>query len=268
MRRPPVQLDGSLSVVTGAATALALARRGSRVISADLDLEGASRTAARCKAVTAGAAALEVDVADRGAVDELAAHVIAEHGVPDVLVNNAGVGMSGRLLDGTVEDWAWIRSINLDGVVHGCTAFGPAMTERGRGHVVNMSSGLGYTPRATEISYCTTKAAVLMFSRCLRADWSASGVGVTAVCPGIINTPIIGSTRFLAEQEGQRAAVQKTFRRGHKPERVADAVVAAVERNRAVAPVGWESHLGWWANRLAPLRTSEFVARQDVSVAP
>jgi short-subunit dehydrogenase len=144
------------------------------------------------------------------------------------------------------------------------------MLEAGRGHVVNMASGLAYTPRATESAYVTTKAAVLALSRCLRADWHDQGVGVSAVCPGVINTGIIGRTRFTAEDSASgpaladRAAAEKIFRRGHPPTRVADAVLRGVERDRAVVPVGWESHLAWWFSRLGPVRVQELVARQPL----
>ncbi len=164
----------------------------------------------------------------------------------------AAQGARVLVVDVSIEDWRWIRSINLDGVIHGCRAFGPPMLERGSGHVINVSSGLAYTPRATEPAYVTTKAAVLALSQCLRADWHAQGVGVSAICPGVIDTPIATSTRFVGGQDDAkiRARTQKLFRRGHKPDLVAFAIVDAVTRNRAVVPVGWEAKLGWWAHRL------------------
>src|SRR3546814_10924664 len=127
--------------------------------------------------------------------------------------------MSGGFGDMSLDDWEWIRSINLDGVLNGCHAFGPAMIAAGRGQIVNMSSGLGYLPRASEVAYCTTKAAVLLFSSSRRADWAPHGVGVSAVCPGGINTPITGATRFLGTlgiPHAHRTA-QPTFDRGHPP---------------------------------------------------
>src|SRR3546814_17707348 len=87
-------------------------------------------------------------------MEALAERVHHDHGVLDVVVNNAGVGMSGRLADMSLDDWEWIRSINLDGVVHGCRLFGAPMAERGRGHVVNVASGLAYLTRSTEIASC------------------------------------------------------------------------------------------------------------------
>jgi short-subunit dehydrogenase len=127
--------------------------------------------------------------------------------------------------------------------------------------VVNVSSGLGYTPRATEPAYCATKAAVLMLSQCLRADWHGAGVGVTAICPGVINTPIIDATRFVGAREKDRARTVKAFRRGHSPELVADAIVDAIRRNRSVVPVGAESHAAWLLHRVLPSRAAAGLGR-------
>lgn len=251
----------------GRSTALAFAARGDTVLCVDVMGDAAEKTAAECEERGAAAAAsYVVDVADRAAVESLAAEVTAAYGPLDVLVNNAGVGMSGRFTDMSAADWEWIRSINLDGVVNGCAAFGPSMLAAGRGHVVNVSSGLGYMPTATEPAYVTTKAAVLALSLSLRADWSASGVGVTAVCPGVINTPIVDRTRYVgsAASPERRERVKKVFRRGHKPAQVARAIVRSVEKNRAVAPVGVEAWAGWWLHRYAPIRVQQAIGRQGL----
>ena len=109
----------------------------------------------------------------------------------------------------------------------------------------------------------TSKAAVLAFSRCLRADWHEHGIGVSAVCPGVINTPIIDRTRFRGEraEPGTVEKTKKVFRKGHKPEQVAAAIVSAVRKNRSVVPVGVESWLGWYASRLLPTRAGDRLAR-------
>lgn len=266
MGRERVAVGGALAVVTGAgsgigrATALELARRGARVLAVDIDEVAAKETAEQC---AGGAAAYQLDVADGEAFSALAERVSREHGVVDVLVNNAGVGASGPFLDFGPADWDWILGINLMGVINGCRAFGPQMVERRRGHVVNVASGLGYTPTATEPAYVTTKAAVIALSRCLRADWQSSNVGVSVICPGVTNTAIISRTRFVgtsAEPERVQRA-EKLFRRGHSPDQVARAIVGAVEANRPLVPVSWESRLGWIVHRLAPLRLTDLVAR-------
>jgi NAD(P)-dependent dehydrogenase (short-subunit alcohol dehydrogenase family) len=251
----------------GRETALAFARRGDVVLCADVVGDAAEKTVAECLEQGASESlAYTVDVADRLAVAALAAEVEASgHWPLDVLVNNAGVGMSGRFADMAGTDWDWIRGINLDGVVNGCMAFGPSMVAAGRGHVVNLASGLGYTPTAMESAYVTTKAAVLALSQCLRADWAGAGVGVTAICPGVINTPIVDRTRFVGEQPaGRLERTKKVFKRGHKPAQVARAIVAAVEGNKAVVPVGVEAWLGWWMHRYAPIRLQQAVARRGL----
>lgn len=263
---------GGAVLVTGAgsgigrATAIAFAGEGARVLCVDLDGEAAEKTAALCGEAGAEAHAFRCDVADWDAVARLAGEVRGAHGPPGVLVNNAGVGMTGRMAEMSVDDWRWIRSVNLDGVVHGCLAFGPDMLARRSGAVVNVASGLAYTPRATEGAYVTTKAAVLALSRCLRADWAREGVGVSAVCPGVIDTPIRTTTRYLGSRDtaGVRARVERIFRRGHRAEVVARAVVHAARHNRAVVPVGWEAHLGWWAQRILPLSVQQYAARLEL----
>jgi 2-hydroxycyclohexanecarboxyl-CoA dehydrogenase len=275
MRRSPIELSGSLVLVTGAgsgigeATAHAFADRGATVLCADIDSAAAEDTAKACAqpghAPTARASdrAYTVDVADQEAVTAMAARVAEDHGALDVLVNNAGVGMSGRVLAMSPNGWEWILGINLMGVVHGCQAFGPAMIDRGRGHVVNLSSGLAYTPRATEPGYVTSKAAVLALSRCLRADWGPSGVGVSAICPGVIATPIIEHTRFKGDRAGADTVdrVKQTFAKGHPPSLVAAAIVGAVVRNRPVVAVGIEARIGWALNGLLPSRLVDAMAK-------
>lgn len=257
---------GMTGLVTGAgggigrATALALAERGVVVHAVDIDGVAAKVTAEECDALAGGATGHTCDVADADAVDELAAGIVATSGAPHVLVNNAGVGMTGRFLDTAPADWEWILGVNLHGVINGCRAFGGPMVAAGRGHVVNVSSGLAYTPTATEPAYGTSKAAVLHLSRCLRFDWAPAGVGVTAVCPGVIDTPIVEGTRFLGERTEAQPKVERLFARGHAPALVARGIVGAIQRDTPVAPVGPEAWLGWGLARLLPLRAADRLA--------
>lgn len=261
--RHPVRLGtGTLAVVTGAgsgigrATAEALAAGGARVVAVDIDGDAAAKVAADI-----GGGARQADVADAGAMAELAADVLGSEGAPDLLVNNAGVGCTGRFLDTTAADWEWLIGVNLHGVLHGCRAFGPAMLERGSGHVVNVSSGLAFTPRPTEPAYVASKAAVLALSQCLRADWGPRGVGVTAVCPGVIATGIAGRTRFRGDRRLDAERVQRLFARGHPPATVARAILRAVEADRPVAMAGLEAHAGWLLHRVLPARAVDALAR-------
>ncbi len=274
MSRPRVATHGTVAVVTGAAsgigraTALALAAARSTVVCADIDGDAAEKVAAECSEHGRDARAYRVDVTSRDAMEELADAVERDVGPAGILVNNAGVGMTGRLGDMSLDDWNWIRSVNLDGVVNGCTKFGPRMLTRHRGHVVNVASALAFLPTATEPAYVTTKAAVVALSQCLRADWSSAGVGVTAVCPGVINTPIIDHTRFVGGHDPKRRArVMKTFRRGHPPDLVASAILRAVERDRCLVTVGVEAKTAWLLHRVGPLGLQQVLARAGERIA-
>jgi NAD(P)-dependent dehydrogenase (short-subunit alcohol dehydrogenase family) len=258
-----VTLPGSLAVVTGAgsgigrATAQALAEAGARVIAVDLNEVAAKETVQQ---LGAEHHAYVVDVSDGPAMTELAAMIEREHGIPDIVVNNAGIGMSGRFLDTTAADWDAIVGVNLRGVINGCAAFGPSMVARGSGQMVNVASGLAYIPAADTPAYGTTKAGVLHLSRCLRADWAAKGVGVSAICPGVINTPIAQNTRYLGANAIKTAALaEKGFGRSHSPKIVAKAIVSAVRRNRSIVPVGVESWMGWYLSRYVPTPVTDVV---------
>ena len=262
MAKRRIDLDGAVVLVTGAgggigaATARAFAERGSRLLAVDIDEVSAKQTAEACRAIGGGVAvAYGCDVADPDAVADLTAGVHAEHGPLDVLVNNAGVGLTGELLGMTLADWHWVRSINLDGPVNCLRAFGPAMLERGRGHVVNVSSALAYVPRATEPAYVATKSGLMALSRSVRADWCRWGVGVSVVCPGVTKTDIIQHTRFVGRRDDPvvRARTAGLFRRGHPPAKVAAAIIDAVDRDRPVVFVGWEARMAWALHRAAPV---------------
>jgi NAD(P)-dependent dehydrogenase (short-subunit alcohol dehydrogenase family) len=255
-------LAGKTALVTGAgsgigrATALAFARRGAALVVCDVNERGLGETEAAIRALGRDVLARRVDVASAEAMAAFADEVHAQVDAVDVLMNNAGVGLGAGLLHTTLEDWRWIVGINVMGVVHGCHVFVPAMVRRGRGgHVVNVASAAGYVASATLAAYSTTKFAVVGLSEALRQELEPHGIGVTAVCPGLINTPITESSR-LRGPEGTpeaRAYIVETYRRrNYPPERVAENVLRAIQRNRAVAPISPEAWVMYGLKRLAP----------------
>ncbi|GGZ23979.1 short chain dehydrogenase [Streptomyces poonensis] len=259
------RFGGQLVLVTGAAsgigraTALAFAEAGARVVAVDRDAAGAARTAEAARLAGAPTAWAETaDVSDGEAMEKLAERVTAEHGVVDVLVNNAGIALAGTFLHTTAEDWKRILDTNLWGVIHGCRLFGGRMAQRGQGgHIVNVASAAAYLPSKTLTAYSTSKAAVLMLSECLRAEFAGQDIGVSAICPGIVTTDITAAARFAGvdadEEQRLRTRAARLYRlRNYPPEKVAEAILRAVVRDQAVVPVTPEARSGRFLSRLAP----------------
>jgi NAD(P)-dependent dehydrogenase (short-subunit alcohol dehydrogenase family)/pimeloyl-ACP methyl ester carboxylesterase len=259
------RFGGQLVLVTGAgsgigrATALAFAEAGARVVAVDRDAGSAARTAELSLLIGArGAWAETADVSDEQSMEKLAAKVAAEHGVVDVLVNNAGIGLSGSFFETTPEDWRKVLDVNLWGVIHGCRLFGRQMAERGQGgHIVNTASAAAFLPSRVLPAYSTSKAAVLMLSECLRAELAGQGIGVTAICPGIVNTNITSTARFAGvdaseEKRRQQRSALLYGKRNYPPEKVADAILEAVVHDRAVVPVTPEARGAHLLSRFLP----------------
>jgi NAD(P)-dependent dehydrogenase (short-subunit alcohol dehydrogenase family)/pimeloyl-ACP methyl ester carboxylesterase len=264
--RPRESFGDTLVSVTGAGsgigreTALAFAKEGAELIVSDIDEAGVKDTVAQIAARGGIAHAYTLDVSDADAVERFADEVCAAHGLPDIVVNNAGVGQAGRFLDTPAEQWDRVLDINLGGVVNGSRAFARRLVERGTGgHIVNVSSMAAYAPLHSMNAYCTSKAAVYMFSDCLRAELDAAGVGLTTICPGVIDTNIVHTTRFdappaMAKQlAARRAQAEKLFAvRRYGPDKVAKAIVSSVRKNTAIRPVAPEAHLLYGVSRVLP----------------
>jgi NAD(P)-dependent dehydrogenase (short-subunit alcohol dehydrogenase family) len=255
------EFSGKLAVVTGAAsgigraTALAFARGGARVYVCDLTSSGLP--ALEAELLAAGAESAHAFTVDVGSRREMAAFSerVCRSGAPEVLVNNAGVGLAGGFLDTTLEDWEWLMNVNLWGVVHACHFFAPKMALEGRGQIVNVASAAGFYNSEAMAAYGTTKYAVVGLSEALRAELAPRGVGVSVVCPGFINTPIASRMRMrgAAYPESEREQVRRFYeKRNYSPDRVAAAILRAARDNPALLPVTPEAWALYLLQRAAP----------------
>lgn len=255
-------LSGKTAVVTGAGsgigreTALAFARRGADLALCDLNEQGLAATADEARRIGRDVFCQRVDVADREQMRAFAAAVHERVAAVDILMNNAGVAIGGGFLHTGLDDWDWIVGVNLMGVVHGCHFFVPAMVERGRaGHVVNVASSAGYTATEVLAAYVTTKFAVVGLSESLRQELGPHGIHVTAICPGIINTPITRAAKLVgpeATPAARQHMIDTYTRRNYGPERVATNILKAMQRNRGVAPISPEAWAMYYLKRFAP----------------
>jgi NAD(P)-dependent dehydrogenase (short-subunit alcohol dehydrogenase family) len=267
---PDLDLSGKVAVITGAgsgigrATALRIASLGARVHVTDLNAGAASGVAEEITSAGKSAVAHRVDVTEPEAVAALADAVFADDGAVDVLHNNAGIGHGGGVEDTPLEDWQRVIGVNLMGTVHGVHFFVPRMLRQGRpGHVVNTASMLGLVASAQLAPYCASKFGVVGLSQALNAELSPRGVHVTALCPGIIDTPIVGAALMRGEQVARLDVTQDFYRRrGASPAVVAEAVVDAIRDRRAVQTVPrWHVDPLWFLERLSP-RLGQAVARR------
>jgi len=224
-------LEGKVAIVTGAArgmgeaAARALAANGATVIVNDIDIQGAKRVAQEIVGQNQQALAIQADVSDYQQVTEMVDTVLQKYGRIDILVNNAGVLRRRRSIeeiDG--EEWDLVMKVNVKGVFNCSKAVLRAMKQQRRGKIVNISSSAGRsTSELGGAHYTASKAAVLGLSRHLAREAAPYNINVNAICPGLIDTPMVRETTSQEELE----AFRKTIPMGRlgTPEEEADLVL-------------------------------------------
>ncbi|WP_407555203.1 2,3-dihydro-2,3-dihydroxybenzoate dehydrogenase [Streptomyces sp. Pv4-95] len=181
------ELSGRLALVTGAgrgigeAVVRALVARGAHVVATDLAPDGVEKLAAEYpEQITARA----LDVTDPAAVEHLVAETETVLGPLDIAVNVAGILRSSTVLELTDEDWAATFAVNTNGVLHTSRAAARRMADRGSGSIVTVASNAAGIPRAGMSAYAASKAAAVMFTKCLGLEVAARGVRCNTVSPG------------------------------------------------------------------------------------
>jgi 3-oxoacyl-[acyl-carrier protein] reductase len=187
-------LAGSSALITGAsrgigfAVAQRLGQLGARVALCGRHQDTLDQACERLRDEGTDALAIQADVSRSDHVSSLAEKTLAHFGAVDFLVNNAGIGRFGPVLDFNESDWDTVLDTNLKGVFLVSCALAPAMISRGRGHIVNISSLAGKNFFAGGSLYCASKWGLLGLTYCMAEDLRAHGIRVTAICPGSVAT--------------------------------------------------------------------------------
>lgn len=264
----------SHAVVTGAgsgigrAFAVELAARGGRVVVSDISPGRAKETEIAIRNAGGKALAVECDVTQLDAVQELAATADDWFGQsPNLVINNAGVGAGGTPVGETpFEDWQWVLNVNLWGVVHGCHVFTPRLRElsdAGRhGGIINVASAASFAAGPGMAPYNVSKAGVLALSETMAAELSGTKVAVTVLCPTFVKTAIAEDGRI----SGQSARLAETLMRwtGRSPESIACTTLDAHDRRHLHVVPQLDAKAVWQAKRLSPstyTRVAGLVAR-------
>jgi short-subunit dehydrogenase len=241
----------------GAALALNLARRKAVLVLVDKDADGLERVAALAREVGAEVSTYVIDLSDGGDRTDFAAEVAGRHGGADLLVNNAGVALSGTFEQVSLKDVEWLLEINLYAVIRMTKAFLPQLLSRPGSHVVNISSLFGLIAPPSQVAYVTSKFGVRGFSEALRHEL-AGRVGVTVVHPGGVKTNIAANARLSGpDVTGEQAARARAFAEAAltlPPEDAAQQIVTAIQERRPRLVITRVAKMADWLARLTPSR--------------
>lgn len=250
--------QSAAAIVTGAGSgigrsfALELARRGGTILCVDINEERAKQTAEQVDALGGKGIAYRCDVGDEAQFTALATKADELLGrSTTVIVNNAGVGVGGRIGDVSLEDWRWCLSVNLWGVIHGCHEFAPRFRKLGYGGIINTASAAGFAAAPEMTTYNVTKSAVLSLSETLSSELAGTGVHVSALCPTIVPTNIINDSRFPGERKTFAAKAMEKWAFTNSGE-VARMTLDAMDRNQLYVLPQWDGRLMWRAKRAFP----------------
>jgi short-subunit dehydrogenase len=243
----------------GAALALDLAKRRAVLALLDRDAEGLERVAALAREVGAGSVTTYVvDLSDGGDRLDLAAEIASRHGGVDLLINNAGVSLTGTFEQNRMADIEWLLEINLHAVIRMTKAFLPQLLARPGTHLVNVSSLFGLIGPPGQVAYATSKFGVRGFTEALRHELEPLGVGVTVVHPGGIKTNIAANARISgADPDGEQAAQARKFAEKAltmPPEEAARRIVAAIQARKPRLVITREARAADWLARITPTR--------------
>ena len=210
----------------GRASALTFAREGAKVVVSDVVVEAGEETVQLIKNADGEAVFIKADVAQASAVEALIAKAVEAYGRLDCAHNNAGIeGNSAKLADYDEADWDRVIAINLTGVWLCMKYEIPQMLQQGSGAIVNTSSVAGLLGFRTGSAYVASKHGVLGLTKTAALEYAKSGIRVNAVCPGAIDTPMMGRITDHRPHRAAKMAAGEPVGRMGTPQEIAEAVV-------------------------------------------
>tara|TARA_R110001592_G_scaffold10110_2_gene52774 strand:+ start:36128 stop:36979 length:852 start_codon:yes stop_codon:yes gene_type:complete len=250
-------LQGKKCLITGAAsgigraTAVVAAGEGAELYLTDVQADGLEAVVAEIRAKGGQVALYQAfDIADYDAVCAFARDIHSVHGSMDVLMNIAGISIWGSIDRLQHEHWRQVIEINLMGPIHVLESFVPKMIEAGRGgHIVNVSSAAGLFGLPWHAAYSASKFGVRGISEVLRFDLAKHGIGVSLVCPGAVNTPLVGSVNIVGVDRNNlevQATVKRFQRHAVTPEKAAQAILKGIKDNRYMVFTSPDIRVGYW----------------------
>ncbi len=247
-------------MITGAASGLGrafaeeLGKRKARLVLADINMDGAKETAERAKRNGAGDVIVEVcDVRKLEDLERVARITDDRFGATDLLINNAGVAVSGRVGEIPIDDWRWIVDINLWGVIYGCHVWVPRFRAQAKGHVINIASVAGLIAVAPLAAYNVTKFGVVGLSESLSAEFHGSPLGVTVVCPSFFKTEIAKNGRNAKAELAQEERTEKLMKASRvQADGVARCALDTAERGELYSIPMADARWMWRIKRVAP----------------
>lgn len=225
------RVGGKVCIVTGGASGIGratcrlLAREGARVVVADLSLNGARSVAAE---INGGAFAMQVDVANSASVCELIEAVRGECNRIDVLVNNAGYGIPGSVVETSEDDWDRLMAVNVNGVFYGCKHVIPVMKAQGGGVIVSTASVVADVGIRNRAAYCASKGAVAALTRAMALDHVADRIRINCVAPGTIDSAYfedLFSKSDRPDELKRELEARQPMNRLGQPEEIANAIL-------------------------------------------
>ncbi|MBP7370381.1 MAG: SDR family NAD(P)-dependent oxidoreductase [Arenimonas sp.] len=232
----------------GQALALRFAKHGAQVACVDIQAGRAQDTLAMLAGE--GHQAFVADVSADDSMQALCDQVLSDWGVPDILINNAGIASGGDVLDAPISEWRHLWEVNVLSVVRGTRLFLPSMLKRGSGHIVNTASFAGLAGAPGLMTYGVSKAAVVAFSEQLRAECHGTGVDVSVICPAFFKTNLMQST--VGTEKIKHLGQKMMDRSPDSLDQVADRIFADIAKQRfLIIPTKNEPML-WRIKRFFP----------------